>query len=566
MKETKDIELEKEESFLLKNDILETLSNLSNSEVFTPPKIAEQMVNLIPSKEFSNPNNKFLDPVSKTGVFLKILLLKLLRGLPLTKDFKTNNWEIDKNGNEVQVIVDLTNEQERYDYILKHMLYGIAITEITQLTTRRTLYDSMNANSNRSDSNPHDENISNFNYELFDNKYGNIYWCDIDKENNEIPPKHNFIKINKDMRCKICGIKDGVEKEIENFAYPFIHKTDEELNKIFMNNFNLIKGKNMKFDVIIGNPPYQRNDGGGNKSTASSVPLYHLFVKRAIQMNPKYISMIIPSRWFATGRGLDNFREMMLNCNHIKKMIDFTNSLDCFPSVKIAGGVNYFLWDKSYQGECDFSSIVDGIEENINMQLSKYNTLVRDIKGSLILDKILQNHSKMMDSYVSKRKPYNISTNFKNYKPVSFKNSIKLYGNKFIGYIDEKEVLKNKEIISEWKVLAPKTGMGIESKPFKVVHPPKISEPNSVNTETYIVIGHFKRENEANNLLNYYKTKFFRFMVSLSKTGQDTASKVYKFVPIQDFSKSWTDEELYEKYNLSKEEIDYIESTIKEMV
>ena len=563
---------------LLENDILETLSNLSNSEVFTPPRVAEQMVDLIPEIEFSNPNNKFLDPFSKTGVFLKILLIKLLRGLPFEKNFKSNNWIINNKGEEEQVIVDLTNEQVRYDYILKHMLYGIAITEITDITTRRTLYDVMEANSNRSDSNLQDENISNFNHKLFKNKYGNIYWNDVDENGNETPPKHKFVKNKKDMVCEVCGMRKGVEKDIENFAYPFIHKTDEELNKIFKNNFNLIKGKNMKFDVIIGNPPYHLSDGGGG----TGKPIYQNFINKSISVSPKYLIMIVPSRWMAGGEVvLDKFREQMLNDKRLRSIYDFKDAQVCFPSVGFGGGVNYFLWDRDYNGSCEYTFKDENGESKTNLNLSKYKILVRKIDSLDLLNKILNKDSNFfgrktigslktfVDEKVSKT---HFRSNFKDFKIEKDDiNNIELYGkkadgarnDKMVGYVNKSQITKNIEEIGKYKVLTQKT-----SDDVNVLSEPFLAEPNSVWTETNFQIGwgmNYNKE-ECLNLIKYMKTKFVRFLISLAKISHNMSFKVFLFVPILDMKIEWTAKMLYERYDLTDSEIKHIESSIKEMV
>ena len=321
-----------------------------------------------------------------------------------------------------------------------------------------------------------------------------------------------------------------------------------------------------EFDVIIGNPPYQKLDGGGAEHTASAVPLYHLFIQNSIKLNPSYLTMIVPSRWFATGRGLDKFRNFMLNSRELKIIVDFQNSQECFPNVKIGGGVNYFLWEKCYKGDCLFKSSYQNAFKEHLVDLRENNILIRDIVGLKILKKIREKESKYLIDSVSKSRPFGLRTNFKDFKKEKTNNEyLKIYGNKFIGYIDDKIEIKNKNWINKWKTLSPKTGMGIEDKPLKIMHPPKISEPGSLCTETYIVTGVFDTQKEAENFLSFYKSKFFRFLVSLSKTGQDTASKVYRFVPDLPMDKEWTDEILYKKYNLTQEEIDYIEENIKEM-
>ncbi len=548
-------------------DILELFENLNNHEIFTPPKISRQIIDLLPQEVFQNPNNKFLDPAVKSGVFLRELFLKLYDYLP-------NEIIIGFDGNRY----DLSKKQERINHILKNMLFGIAISETTAYMSRRTLYGVMKANGDK------DEATSKI---LLPNQLGNkeekILKQISNLTLNEYYDKRIFLNdVNYNGKNEIEGnifypheeleelINSSEDKEISDKFFPFIDDTNHvkitEVKNGIRFNKKTKREEEMKFDVIIGNPPYQRNDGGGAESTQSAVPLYHYFVLDAIKLNPDYVSLIIPSRWFCTGRGLDDFRKTMLNDHRLQNIVDFPNASECFPSVKIAGGVNYFLWNKNKTSkECVFTNIINGESNTKKIILSENEILVRDMKGLAILDKIKNKTTNFMIDFVSTSKPFGLRTNFKDYQDNFTKGTVKLYGNKFTAYTKIQNISKNIDKINKWKVIAPKTGMGIEEAPYKVIHPAKVIQPNEVCTETYIVIGFYDTQIEAENLLSYYKTKFFRYLISLSKTGQDTAPKVYRFVPLLDMSINWTDQKLYEEYGLTNEEINYINNTIDEM-
>lgn len=277
-------------------DVLNCLANLSSDEVFTSPKIANEMLDMLPQELFENPNTTFLDPCTKSGVFLREIAKRLLVGLE-------------------KQIPDL---QQRINHIFTKQLYGIAITQLTSLLSRRSVYCSKTANGKYS--------IAT----TFNAENGNIKFDKI---------KHTF----ENHKCKFCGVGDNVETYIrddsmETYAYQFIHI--ENPQELF----------NMKFDVIIGNPPYQLNVGVQQESYAIS--LYQKFVEQAKKLQPRYLSMIIPSRWFAGGRGLDEFRDEMLHDDRLRIIHDFIDASDCFSGVEIKGGVCYFLWDRDNRGLC----------------------------------------------------------------------------------------------------------------------------------------------------------------------------------------------------------------------
>jgi site-specific DNA-methyltransferase (adenine-specific) len=493
-------------------DVLSCLANLSNDEVFTPPELVNQMLDLLPADLWQNPDAKFLDPVTKSGVFLREIAKRLIAGL---KD-------------------QIPDQQMRINHIFQKQLYGIAITELTSLLARRSVYCSKFANGQYAI------------VEGFDNPQGNILFS---------RTQHTW---NNQGKCTYCGASQAEydrDAGLESYAYQFIHT--EKPQTIF--------GKDMKFDVIIGNPPYHLNDGGAQ---ASAIPLYHKFVQQAKKLNPAYLLMIIPSRWFAGGKGLDSFRDEMLNDKHIQVLHDFTNSKDCFPSLgddKIKGGVCYFLRSKDSQDDCEIYTHTDGKVSTAKRPLLEkgFDTFIRYNDAISILNKIRSLNEETMDTVISARKPFDLTTDFRNFISTPFNESIKIYANKKIGFVSKSLITKNIGWIGKHKVIAPYAiGTG-DSKTDKIN--PIYAEPESCCTETYIILGLFSNKDEAENLISYINTRFFHFALTLKKNTQHATSKAYSFVPVQDFTESWADEKLYKKYNLTAEEIAFIESMIRPM-
>lgn len=490
-------------------DVLDCLSSLSNDEVFTSPKLANLMLDLLPPEIWSNPKATFLDPVCKSGVFLREIVKRLDKGL--------------KN--------QIPDKQTRINHILKNQVFGIAITGLTALLSRRSVYCSKIANSPLSIC------------EEFDNDMGNIIFGAV---------HHHF----KDGKCSECGASQGVfgnRQGLENHAYAFIHSDRDDVFGELLT---------MKFDVIIGNPPYQLDDGGAG---ASAKPIYHLFVEQAKKLNPQFLIMITPSRWFTGGKGLDAFRDSMLNDRRIKEIHDFPNSKDCFDNVEIKGGVNYFLWEKRHDGDCEVFTYDDGhCVSQLKRPLKEkgIDIFIRYNQAINILHKVIKFSEPSFSDLISSRKPFGLPTNFKG-KNKPFKNSVKIYRNGGIGYVDISEIERGREWILKHKVIVPyAVGTG-DGKTDKVN--PIYAGINTACTETYLVIGPFESEEICNNVMNYINTKFLHFMLTLKKNTQHTTKGVYQLVPMQDFSHLWTDEQLYAKYDLSKDEINFIESMIRPM-
>lgn len=321
----------------------------------------------------------------------------------------------------------------------------------------------------------------------------------------------------------------------------------------------------MKFDVIIGNPPYQLSDGGG--SGTSAMPIYHKFIHQSKKLKPRYLSMITPSRWFSGGKGLDEFRDKMLNDNHIRQIHDFIEATDCFPGVQIKGGVSYFLWDRDNQGDCFVvthkgNELSEGVERPL---LEKGNDIfIRYNEAIDIFHKVQAKNEQSIEDLVSTRRPFGIASNYRG-RTNQKTNDLRLYQNGGIAYISRQEITINKELVDNWKVYIPFLGSGSDAFPHMILGRPFVGEPETVSTETYLAIGAFSSKQECENVISYIQTRFFRFLVLLKKPSQNATKKVYTFVPIQDFSEPWTDEKLYAKYGITEEEQAFIESMIRPM-
>ena len=488
-------------------DVLSCLANLSNDEVFTPPQLANKVLDLLPEEIWHDSSITFLDPFTKTGVFLREITKRLLRGLE-------------------EEIPDL---QQRIDHILNHQVWGIAITELTALLSRRTLYCSKKANGKYSID------------DTFDTPDGHIHYEAIEH-------------IWAGDKCVYCGAKrDQYDRSsgLESYTYEFIHTYHPE--RIF----------NMQFDVIVGNPPYQLSDGGFGKSAA---PIYQKFVEQAQKMNPRYISMIIPSRWFGGGKGLNDFRASMLTDKRIRQLVDFENANDCFPGVDLAGGVCYFLWDRDHPEQCEVKSVVNGDECTSVRDLDEFKIFVRNSRAVPIVRKVLAFKELTMDKQVSSRKPFGLATNVRPRQ----KGDLILHWQNGEGKFPSTEVTSGREWIKKYKVICAKTAYDHAGSPDKngmrkVFTKINILAPNVVCTETYLVAGAFDSEEEALNLKAYMETRFFRFLVSQFMVSQDITKDRFAFVPVQDFTQASSDERLYEKYGIDGDEQAFIESVIRPM-
>lgn len=495
-------------------DVLTCIANLSNDEVFTPPAVARAMLDMLPQTLFSDPNATFLDPACKSGVFLREIAKRLIKGL------------------EPQ-IPDL---QQRVDHIFQKQLFGIAITELTGLLSRRSVYCSKYPNSIYS--------VSKFN-----SVQGNIRYKNI---------QHRW----QNGKCTFCGASEkeyGDEKrgqQLESHAYELIHTTKPE---------DIFK---MKFDVIIGNPPYQLSTGGAGKQAK---PIYNMFVEQAKRLKPKYLAMIIPSRWFSGGMGLEEFRTNMMEDERISRIVDYSNAKDCFPQNSISGGVCYFLWERDREGKCQFTNITNGKESTLLRSLNEFPVMVRYNSAVSIIHKIRSFNQASIDSITSSLMPYGLSTNYRGQTLKLANSDLTLHASDGVTYIKPDEITKGFDSVNKFKVLVSKTSAEHAGEPgkdgmFRVLTSSiKVIGPSEVCTHSYFTVGNCNDENEAKNILSYLKTRFVRFLILVALNSINLSKLVFTFVPIQDFSKPWTDAELYEKYGLNDEEIAFIESMIKPM-
>lgn len=491
-------------------DVLSCLANLSNDEVFTPPSLANEILDLLPTEIWQDPDATFLDPVCKSGVFLREIAKRLDKGLAKK----------------------IPDKQKRINHICTRQLFGIAITELTSLLTRRSLYCSKDANGKYSIC------------DAFSNEAGNIYYKRV---------QHTW----ENGKCIYCGASEEVYDRVgglETHAYNFIHT--ERLEKIFK----------MKFDVIVGNPPYQLSDAGHGRSAS---PVYHKFIEQAKKLNPRYLTMIIPARWFAGGKGLDEFRKDMLNDKKIRKLVDFENSNDVFPGVDVAGGICYFLWDRDNPGLCEVTNFINGTEEKSERMLNEFPIFIRHSKAIPIIKKVLakkENGGRNLSEVVSSRKPFGLPTNY------SPKNSgtpcwfIQRIGLK---YASKSDVIDENNLLNKWKFLVPKApiaGQTDFSKPVGFYYDgnTRLAKPGECCTESFIVAGAFSTRNEALAYKSYLYTKIVRFLLLQTVISQDVTKANFQFVPhLGKYEGHYTDEMLCERWGITRREWAFIDSRIK---
>ncbi|GEM83433.1 Eco57I restriction-modification methylase domain-containing protein [Meiothermus hypogaeus] len=518
-------------------DVLTCIANLSNDEVFTPPELANRMLDTLAeawaaghggANLWADANVRFLDPCAKSGVFLREITRRLVEGL---KD----------------QIPDL---QERVNHILTKQVFGIGITRLTAMLARRSVYCSKHANG------PHSI------CKAFTSEDGNIWFERVEHTWGE-------------TKCVYCDAPRAIlerGEELENYAYAFIHTDDirARMKEIF--------GGDMQFDVIIGNPPYQLEDGGYGKSAA---PIYHLFVEQAKKLEPRYLSFVIPSRWFAGGKGLDEFRESMLHDDRIRSLDDYLSAADVFPGVGLKGGVCFFLWDRDHPGPCRVSTHFKDwpVSTAVRPLLEPgVDVFIRFNEGLSILKKVIAIETgqadtlalpeeRRFDRLVSSRKPFGFETTFKGRK-TKRSGDVLIYQNGGTGYVARNDVETGVELIDKWKIFigraAPGTG-NRDTYPHRILSTPFIGEPGSICSETYLCIGPFETRDEAESALSYLACRLTRLLVLLHKPSQDTTRKVYTFVPTQEWDRQWTDDDLYVKYRLEDGEIAFIEKIVRPM-
>lgn len=520
-------------------DVLTCIANLSNDEVFTPPEFANRMLDTLAeawaatnggADIWQDSSVRFLDPCTKSGVFLREIAAKLTIGL-------------------ADEIPDL---EARVDHILTKQVFGIGTTYLTSLLARRSLYCSKHARGEHSVARGFAQDAGNVWFERLEHSWN-------------------------DGRCDFCGASqktlDSGEGR-ETHAYGFIH------TKEIQSRVGEMFGGSMQFDVIIGNPPYQLSDGGFG---ASAMPIYDQFVEQGKALAPRFLTMVIPSRWLFGGRGLDEFRKEMLTDSRVRVLVDYPDSRQVFQNVDVAGGICYFLWERDNPGECRVLEFEHGGEfsETVRPLLEDgAEVFIRSNRALSILRKIMNVESgghvislpdlRRFDRQVSAQKPFGLRTFFRGARERSESNDLMVLQSRGRAWASRSEITVGRDLIDKWKVFTSKSsaehaGQLDKNGQRRVLSLSGVIPPGSVVTETYVLLGAYDSEAEARNCYSYVTTKFFRFLIATRSSGQDLARSAYSFIPLQDFSKAWTDGELYSKYQLSDEEILTIERLIRPM-
>lgn len=321
----------------------------------------------------------------------------------------------------------------------------------------------------------------------------------------------------------------------------------------------------MQFDVIIGNPPYQINSDGNTRTK----PIYNRFVDAALSLEPRYVAMVTPSRWFTGGLGLDDFRDRMISDRRIRVMVDNPKLFDVFPSVKINGGVSYFLWDRDHDGDCRFSVCIGGsIKSTATRDLRKGNgVLIRSNEATGIIEKVLAKSEPTVSSLISPQKPFGLLSNFSEYQETPFPGALRLYRRgRADAWIRPDQIAMGAHMVAPIKVLTPEAGDGHGRIPASVTGNPFVADANSACTQTFLVAGTWQSEQEAENFAAYLRTKFVRFLIHQRKVSQHSTSDAYLYVPLLDMRTAWTDAKLYSRYGLSEVESSHVEEMIRPML
>ena len=537
-------------------DVLTCIANLSNDAVFTPPEFANRMLDTLTeawaadndgANIWADPEVTFLDPFTKSGVFLREIVKRLTEGLE-------------------DAIPDLT---KRVDHILTKQVFGIGTETLTALLARRSVYCSKYANGAHSIAKSFDTESGNIWFERTEHTWvgGTERILDMDADGKTIERTTNG-------RCKYCGASQKEyerDESLESHAYAFIH-TDNIKARIAE-----LFGDDMHFDVIIGNPPYQLGDGGGG---TSAVPLYHRFVDRAKELDPRYLTMVVPSRWFTGGKGLDEFRDAMLADKRIRSIDDFLSASDVFPGVGLKGGVCYFLWDRDNPGLCQITTrYKEWPVSTATRPLLEPGSevFVRFNEGVPILQKVMVKETggksvalpeeRRFERLVSVRKPFGLASTFRG-NPRASLGDLEIFQRGGKAFVARDKIAGGSDRVDAWKVFvgfaAPGTG-NRDTYPHKVISTPFLGEPGQVSTESYLAIGPFGSRAEAESALSYMSCRLTRFLIQLHKASQNTTRKVYTFVPTQDWTRIWTDEDLYAKYGITDDEIAFIDSVVRPM-
>lgn len=490
-------------------DVLTCLANLSSDEVFTPPQLANRILDMLPDRIWRDRNARFLDPVSKSGVFLREIAKRLDAGLAEA----------------------FSDRQERINHIFKNQIFGIAITELTALLSRRSVYCSKTANGKYSVCNQ------------FDNQVGNIRFDRIE---------HSW----QNGRCSFCGASEASYargEELESHAYQFIHTDNPE--EIFK----------MKFDVIVGNPPYQLGSDGGTRD----IPIYNKFVDQAKKLNPRFLSMIIPSRWMAGGLGLSEFRRTMLQDRRIRKLVDYPVASEIFPGVEVKGGVCYFLLERDTEGDCAVTTVRgNDVVGPVDRNLGEYDVFVRDSRALDILRKVQRRKEPSITDILSVDKEFGWTSNFDGFHDKKERGDVPIYyirkTKRSSGWIERSAIEKSQKLVDTWKVMIPQAYGAGEGIPHQILGQPFVAPKPSVCTQTYLFF-YVDSKDAAESIESYVRTRFLRFLVSLRKITQHATRSTYTWVPQQAWDRIWTDDELYKKYKLTADQVAFIESMVRPM-
>lgn len=487
-------------------DILECIASLSSDEVATPPAVANQVLDLLPADVWSNKDLRWLDPACKTGVFLREAARRLMEGLKGS----------------------IPDETERRKHIFTKMLHGYALTELTAQMSRRSVYYNKDASNKKLAVVP------------FKTSAGNIAFSGND---------HDYKANRKCAKCGAAKEDFGAPGNRERHAYDFIHEKEGQ----------------MRFDVVIGNPPYQLESGGFG---VQATPIYNLFVEQAFRLQPRYVAMIIPSRWFSGGMGLDGFRERMLASRNFRFLVDYPDATLLFPGIDLSGGACYFLWDSSYHGPCEITGVTaTGTSAPMKRFLNEHgNVLVRFNEAIEIIKKVkTKTGNSSLATSVSAINPFQLATNFTDYRPEPFPGSVALHTKNGTGFVAREKVRAGLELIGKWKVLLSKAYGERGAFPYLVIGKPVILAPESCCTMTYIVAGAFDSKVEAENFASFLKTKLVRFLVLMRKSTQDVSKKSFTDVPVLDWKTNWTDEKIFAHCQIGQDEVKYISSLVRPM-
>ena len=495
-------------------DVLSCLANLSNDEVFTPPEVANQILDMLPKDIWNDPNTTFLDPSCKSGVFLREAAKRLIKGLE-------------------QKIPDL---DERLEHIFKKQLYGIAITELTSLLSRRSIYCSKYPN-------------SRYSVIEFNNSEGNIRYKRCEHEWNM-------------GRCTYCGSsQENLDRgnDLETHAYEFIHTKNPK---------DLIP---MKFDVIVGNPPYQIQVNEAGKGLGA-IPIYQKFVEQALKLKPRYLAMIIPARWFAGGVGLKDFRKQMLEDTHLEKIVDYMDSKECFPGVDINGGICYFLWNRNHSGLCEYTCNSNGTSLTAIRKLNEFPIFIRRNEAVAIIKKVLSKTDRTLanEGGVSPQTPYGLLSTYRGSTDRKNQDDCEYLSSRGWSFVSRDEIKKGIDSIDLFKAMISKLSCEHAGNPdkngmYRVFSRMEQLTPGQICSQSYLVVCPSESKVEAQNCYDYLRTKFVRFLVLQTLVGMNISINNFQFVPWLDFSQSWSDEKLYKKFNLTESEITFIESLIRPM-